>query len=82
MKWVYPDISGDDVLEFSKQFGLSYLYTSILLNRNIRSKDALDLYFDKQRHSLYDPFLMIDMKLAADTLIESCKEKKNYQRVF
>jgi len=76
MKWIYPDISGDDVLEFSRQFGLSYLYTSILLNRDIRSKDALDLYFDKQKHSLYDPFLMIDMKLAADTLIEACKEKK------
>ena len=76
MKWVYPDISGDDVLEFSKQFGLSYLYTSILLNRDIRSKQALEQYFDKQKHSLYDPFLMIDMKRAADTLIEACKEKQ------
>ncbi|MEA2077768.1 MAG: single-stranded-DNA-specific exonuclease RecJ [Candidatus Marinimicrobia bacterium] len=76
MKWVYPDISGDDVLEFSEQFRLSYLYTSILLNRNIRSKDALDQYFNKKLYSLYDPFLMQDMKLTADTLIEACKEKK------
>jgi single-stranded-DNA-specific exonuclease len=36
----------------------------------------LDLYFDKEKHSLYDPFLMKDMKLAADTLIDACKEKK------
>ena len=76
MKWVYPDISGDDVLDFSERFRLSYLYTSILLNRNIRSKDALDQYFNKQLHSLYDPFLMQDMKLTADTLIDACKEKK------
>lgn len=76
MKWVYPDIPGDDVLEFSEQFHLPYLYTSILLNRNIRSRDALDLYFNKEPHSLYDPFGMKNMRLAVDTLIEACKEKK------
>lgn len=76
MKWVYPNISGDDVLEFSEQFRLSYLFTSILLNRNIRSKDALDLYFKKDQASLYDPFLMKDMKKASDVLIETCKQKK------
>jgi len=76
MKWVYPDISGDDVLEFSEQFHLSYLYTSILLNRNIRSKDDIDLYFNKNVYSLYDPFLMRDMKTAVELLIEACQEKK------
>lgn len=76
MKWVYPDILGDDVLEFSEQFRLSYLFTSILLNRNIRSKNALERYFMKDQASLYDPFLMNDMKIAVDTLIEACKEKK------
>ncbi len=76
MKWIYPNISGDDVLEFSEQFHLSYLFTSILLNRNIRSKDDLDLYFNRSLYSLYDAFLMRDMKLAVDTLIDSCKEKK------
>ncbi len=77
MKWVYPDISGDDVLEFSEQFRLSYLFTSILLNRKIRSKDALDQYFNKKLHSLYDPFLMKDMDVTVDILIDACKEKKN-----
>jgi len=76
MKWVYPDISGDDVLEFSEQFHLSYLYTSILLNRKIRSKDALRQYFNKDLSSLYDPFLMKDMDLTVDILINACKERK------
>lgn len=76
MKWVYPNISGDDVLDFSKRFGLSYLYTSILLNRDVRSNDALDLYFDKEKISLYDPFLMQDMHKATDILIAACQEKK------
>ncbi len=76
MKWVYPDIPGDDVLEFSEQFHLSYLYTSILLNRNIRSKKDLDLYFNKNVYSLYDPFLIRDMKTAVDVLISACQEKK------
>ncbi|MCD6337146.1 MAG: DHH family phosphoesterase [Candidatus Marinimicrobia bacterium] len=76
MKWIYPDISGDDVLEFSEQFHLPYLYTSILLNRKIRSKDALDQYFNKDLYSLYDPFLMKDMKLTVNILINACKERK------
>lgn len=76
MKWIYPDISGDDVLEFSEQFHLSYLHTSILLNRNIRSKDALDQYLNKDLHSLYDPFLMKDMDITVNILIDACKEKK------
>ncbi|MBW6457589.1 MAG: single-stranded-DNA-specific exonuclease RecJ [FCB group bacterium] len=77
MKWIYPDIPGDDVLEFSRQFGLPYLYTSILLNRNIRSKDALNKYFDAATYSLYDPFSMLDMETAVSVLIGACKDKKN-----
>ncbi len=77
MKWVYPNISGDDVLDFSKRFGLSYLFTSILLNRDLRSKDALELYFNKEKVSLYDPFLMQDMRKATDIVIAACQEKKN-----
>ncbi len=76
MKWVYPDISGDDVLEFSEQFRLTYLYTSILLNRKIRSKDALAQYFNKKLHSIYDPFLMKDMNVTVNILINACKEKR------
>lgn len=77
MKWVYPKISGDDVLDFTKRFGLSYLYTSILLNRNLRSNDALELYFNKEKVSLYDPFLMKDMSKATDIIISVCEAKKN-----
>ncbi len=76
MKWVYPDIPGDDVLEYSKQFRLSYLYTSILLNRNIRSKEALERYFDKGSHSLYDPFSMLDMDKAVTVILDACTERK------
>ncbi len=76
MKWVYPNISGDDVLDFSKPFGLSYLFTSILINRDLRSKNALDLYFDKEKVSLYDPFLMKDMQTAVDIVVSACQEKK------
>ncbi len=76
MKWIYPDISGDDVLEYSKQFHLSYLYTTILLNRNIRSKTAYERYFDTTTYSLYDPFSMLDMEKAVSTLIQACEENK------
>ncbi|MDZ7822510.1 MAG: single-stranded-DNA-specific exonuclease RecJ [Candidatus Marinimicrobia bacterium] len=68
MKWVYPEISGDDVLEYSKQFRLSSLFTRILLNRNIRSPEALQRYFDKSAYSLYDPFSMLDMNRAVEIL--------------
>ena len=77
MKWIYPDIPGEDVLEFSKQFALPYLFTSILLNRNIRSKDALNKYFDDTKHSLYDPFSMLDMEKTVTVLIQACQDKKN-----
>ena len=76
MKWVYPDILGDDVLDFSKRFDLSYLYTSILLNRKIRSNDALKQYFETEKVSLYDPFLMKDMSKTVDIIIAACQEKK------
>lgn len=76
MKWIYPDIAAEDIMDFSRLFRLSNLYTRILLNRNIRSLPELKQYFDKSRSSLYDPFLMRDMDKAVSIIIEHCREKK------
>lgn len=76
MKWVYPEISGDDVLEYSKQFRLSYLFTKVILNRGIRSKEAMQRYIDKSAYSLYDPFSMLDMDKATGILGAALENKK------
>ncbi|MDZ7796689.1 MAG: single-stranded-DNA-specific exonuclease RecJ [Candidatus Marinimicrobia bacterium] len=76
MKWVYPEISGDDVLEYSKQFRLSYLFTKVLLNRGIRSKEAMQRYIDKSAYSLYDPFSMLDMDKAIGILKAALENEK------
>lgn len=76
MKWIYPDISAEDVLDYSRLFRLPLLHTRVLLNRNIRSLPALEQYFNKKDTTLYDPFLIQDMDKAVEMLIRGCKEKK------
>ncbi|MFA5434495.1 MAG: single-stranded-DNA-specific exonuclease RecJ [Candidatus Neomarinimicrobiota bacterium] len=76
MKWIYPETSAEDVLDYSRLFRLPLLYTRVLLNRNIRSLPALEQYFDKKNATLYDPFLMLDMDKAVTIMIDTCKEKK------
>jgi single-stranded-DNA-specific exonuclease len=76
MKWIYPNIAAEDVMDYSRLFRLPYLYTRILLNRNIRSLPALKQYFDKSKSSLYDPFLMKDMEIAVSMILEYCRNKK------
>lgn len=76
MKWIYPDIAAEEVMDYSRLFRLPNLYTRILLNRNIRSVDALQRYFDKSSNYLYDPFLMRDMDIAVKLITDFCREKK------
>ena len=63
------DIEKRDI--FAKENNLSTLLATILLNKNITDKKELDKFLNPKRNDFYDPFLMPDMEIAVDRIIEA-----------
>ena len=63
------DIEKRDI--FAKENNLSTLLATILLNKNITDKKEIDKFLNPKRNDFYDPFLMPDMEIAVDRIIEA-----------
>ena len=70
-KWEFYEVNNDNVEQISKDFGVSSLVAKVLANRNIIEKEKIEVFLNPSRHDFYDPFLMPDMKLAVDEIINA-----------
>ena len=70
-KWEFYEINNDNVEQISNDFGVSGLVAKVLANRNIIEKKQIEVFLNPSRHDFYDPFLMPDMKLAVDEIINA-----------
>ena len=77
-KWMYSKFDNDKVKSVAEQNNISELLARILLNRSFEDKDTIDIFLHPKIDNLYDPFLMNDMQIAVDTIIESCN---NHEKI-
>ena len=75
-KWMYSKFDSDKVKSVAEQNGISELLARILLNRSFEEKDSIDIFLHPKIDNLYDPFLMNDMQIAVDTIVEACNNKE------
>ena len=75
-KWMYSKCDSDKVKSVAEQNGISELLARILLNRSFEEKDSIDIFLHPKIDNLYDPFLMNDMQIAVDTIVEACNNKE------
>lgn len=77
-KWMYSKFDNDKVKSVAEQNGISELLARILLNRSFDDKDAIDVFLHPKIDNLYDPFLMNDMQIAVDAIIDACN---NHEKI-
>ncbi len=77
-KWMYSKFDNDKVKNVAEQNGISELLARILLNRSFDDKDAIDVFLHPKIDNLYDPFLMNDMQIAVDAIIDACN---NHEKI-
>ena len=75
-KWECNYADEEKVNKIVEEFGISNLIAKILVNKNIITKEEINLFLNPTRYDFYDPYLMPDMEKAADRIIQAIKNKE------
>ena len=71
-KWFLKNKQGN-IEEISKKFGISPLTAKVLINRDLKELDEIDMYLNSDIERTHNPFLMKDMEKACKIIIDSIK---------
>ncbi len=75
-KWECYNNNIEEVQKIAKKFNVSNLLATILSNKNISSENEIEKFLNPTRNDFYDPFLMPDMKIAVDRILEAMSKKE------
>ena len=75
-KWTYSKFESNRVKDIAEENGISELLAKILLNRSFEDKECIDNFLHPKIDKLYDPFLLNDMQVAVDTIVEACNNRE------
>ncbi len=75
-KWEYYSNNEEKASKIQEKFGLSRLLSIILVNRGIVEDDKIRKFLEPTREDFYDPFLMPDMDIAVNRIIEAMNKKE------
>ena len=70
-KWQKCEINQDKINEIKKQYNISNLLATILVNKNITTKQDIELFLNPTRNDFYNPFLINDMEIATNRIIKA-----------
>lgn len=76
------DITKEELYEQITEEELCLLISSILINRNIETKEDIDKLFNNIGESILEPELLTNAKEAADIITEYCNDPYAYIYVF
>ena len=75
-KWECYAVDENKVNELVEKFGISGILSRILVNKNITQKDEIDLFMNPTRKDFHDPFLMPDMEIIVDRVLQAIEQKE------
>ena len=70
-KWIIKEQDGALVSELSSSLGIKEITARLLINRGYTCEESARAFLEKSDSFLYDPFLMKDMKVAAERVIKA-----------
>lgn len=74
-KWEIREQNNELTEDIAKKYNLSEITAKILASKNLNDKE-LEKYLNPTRADFYDPFLMPDMNLAIERIMEAIKNKE------
>ena len=75
-KWECYAVDENKVNELVNKFGISGILARILVNKNITPKDEIDLFMNPTRKDFHNPFLMPDMEIIVDRVLQAIEQKE------
>ena len=78
MNWIIEKSENlETVNQLSKDLNIDTILSSMLVNRGIKSFDQAKDFFRPSLDKLHDPFLMKDMNLAVDRILQAVQNKES-----
>lgn len=75
-KWECNKFDDETIEKFASENNVSKLLAKVLLNRGFREKEKVQKFLYPKLEELYDPFLMNDMDIAVQRIIEAYEAKE------
>ena len=80
-KWEYIGVDDEKVKDIAFNHNISEIIARVLLNRGICEAEEIDKFLHLNLENLHDPFLLNDMEIAVDKIIE-CMNKKEKITIY
>lgn len=75
-KWEYYSCDEKLVEQIEEKFKVSKLLATILVNRGMVEEEKIRKFLEPTRDDFYDPFLMPDMEIAVNRIMEAMEQKE------
>ena len=75
-KWEYYGKDEAKVERIQKEFGLSRLLATILVNKGLEDKEEIEVFLNPTRKDFHDPYLMPDMEIAVKRIVQAIENKE------
>ena len=75
-KWQIYETDNEKVQELIDKYNLNLLLATIMVNRNILETEKLDKFLKPTRNDFHNPFLMPDMEIAVNKILDAIEKKQ------
>ena len=75
-KWEFYEINDEEINRISEKCNISKLLARVLVNRNIKEEEKINVFLNPTRNDFHDPYLMPDMKKAVDRIEKAILNKE------
>lgn len=75
-EWKIPTYKEQEIKRLSKELGVSYILSKLLIGRGITSKEKADSFMKKDFTVFHSPFLMKDVEKGAKIIIDSINKNE------
>ena len=75
-KWEFYGKDEEIVKNIQDEFGLSRLLATIIANKNLKTKQEIEVFLNPTRNDFHDPYLMPDMEIAVNRIIKAIENQE------
>ena len=72
-RWIVAERDDASAEKLSRELGLPHLTAAVMAARGIKTKEQAVAFMDDSLDNLFDPYLLLDMQKAVDTIEESIR---------
>lgn len=75
-KWEFYEKNEEIIKEVQEEFQISKLLATVIVNKNLKTKEEIEIFLNPTRNDYHDPYLMPDMEIAVDRIVNAIESKE------